>query len=134
MAERIEQITWNGTLLAIILKSGALEEKTSFLTPSEINLQVGTVACPAGQSIARHVHIPLERRLRGTSEVIIVRKGACQAEIFNDHRETVATRRLETGDIVILLSGGHGFQATEDTVFLEIKQGPYIGLEEKERF
>ena len=41
---------------------------------------------------------------------------------------------MEQGDIVILVAGGHGFEMLEDTVLMEIKQGPYTGLKEKERF
>ena len=33
-----------------------------------------------------------------------------------------------------MTGGGHGFCMLEDTVLLEIKQGPYTGLEEKEHF
>jgi hypothetical protein len=35
---------------------------------------------------------------------------------------------------VIFVDGGHGFRILEDTVLLEVKQGPYTGLEEKEFF
>jgi hypothetical protein len=49
-------------------------------------------------------------------------------------KETVATRELREGDILLLVDGGHGFRMLEDTVFVEIKQGPYTGLDEKERF
>ena len=35
---------------------------------------------------------------------------------------------------MLMVGGGHGFRIVEDTVFLEIKQGPYQGQEEKERF
>ena len=33
-----------------------------------------------------------------------------------------------------LVGGGHGFRQLAEAVFLEIKQGPYPGVEEKERF
>jgi len=35
---------------------------------------------------------------------------------------------------MLMVTGGHGFRMLENTVFLEVKQGPYTGLEEKERF
>jgi hypothetical protein len=35
---------------------------------------------------------------------------------------------------MIMVGGGHGFRMTEDTVLLEVKQGPYPGVQEKERF
>ena len=72
--------------------------------------------------------------MRGTSEVLVVKKGRCQVDIYNNLKEPVATRELRQGDILLLVDGGHGFRMLEDTIFVEIKQGPYTGLEEKERF
>jgi hypothetical protein len=33
-----------------------------------------------------------------------------------------------------MVGGGHGFRIKEDTVLLEIKQGPYLGVDDKELF
>jgi hypothetical protein len=41
---------------------------------------------------------------------------------------------LAEGDVMVLVAGGHEFRMREDTVLLEIKQGPYPGVAEKERF
>lgn len=39
------------------------------------------------------------------------------------------------GDLIVLLSGGHGFEILEDTKFFEVKQGPFIGTDnDKEKF
>jgi len=95
---------------------------------------VGFVVYPRGGEIQRHVHRPLERHLIGTSEVIVVRQGRCEIDIFNNQRQLVATEQLREGDILLMVDGGHGFRMLEDTVFLEIKQGPYTGLDDKERF
>ena len=132
--EHFEQITCNGKLLACIIRAEINPEKTTFLTPSEFNLQVGFVVYPVGGEIARHIHRPLERHIVGTSEVLVVKKGQCQIDIYNDARELVATRELRAGDLLLLVDGGHGFRMLEDTIFLEVKQGPYIGLDEKEQF
>ena len=72
--------------------------------------------------------------IRGTSEVLIVRRGRCEVDIYNDERQIVATRELRLGDVMIMVGGGHGFRMLEDTVLLEVKQGPYTGVDEKERF
>ncbi|GAB6265210.1 MAG: hypothetical protein STSR0001_06550 [Methanothrix sp.] len=55
-------------------------------------------------------------------------------DFYNEHHDPVASRELKTGDILILAGGGHGFRMLEDTVFIEIKQGPYAGQDDKERF
>ncbi len=132
--EPVENISWKGKPLAYIIRAEMEPEKTTFLTPSELNFQLGFVVYPAGGEIARHLHRPLERHIVGTSEVLVVKAGRCQIDIYNDGRELVATRELRKGDVMLMVGGGHGFRLLEDTVFLEIKQGPYTGLDEKERF
>jgi quercetin dioxygenase-like cupin family protein len=97
-------------------------------------MQVGFVVYKSGGEVARHTHRSFERHIAGTTEVLIVKSGRCEMDVFNDERQLVATRELRTGDVLLLLGGGHGFRMVEDTVLLEIKQGPYVGLDEKERF
>jgi uncharacterized protein YjlB len=80
------------------------------------------------------VQLSLERHIVGTPEVLVVRRGRCEADIYNEEQQLVATRELREGDILILVCGGHGFRMLEDTVLLEVKQGPYAGLKEKEHF
>ena len=70
----------------------------------------------------------------GTSEVLIVREGRCKLDVYDVDQALVATRELLPGDIMIMVGGGHGFRIREDTVLMEIKQGPYPGVAEKERF
>ena len=109
-------------------------QKTTFLTPPEFKQQVGFVVYPADGRIVPHLHLPLERHLVGTSEVLIIKRGRCLLDVYNDDKELVVTRELRAGDIMLMVGGGHGFRMLEDTVFLEIKQGPYLDREEKERF
>jgi mannose-6-phosphate isomerase-like protein (cupin superfamily) len=124
----------DGQVLAYFIRAGAMPEQTRFMTPSDCNLQVGQVVYPAGGEIARHVHLPVERHVVGTTEVLLVQQGRCEVDVFTDDRQLVTTRAMSVGDIVVAVGGGHGFRATEDLVLLEIKQGPYPGGAEKERF
>ncbi|MGB0386635.1 MAG: hypothetical protein ACPGWR_17635 [Ardenticatenaceae bacterium] len=130
----MEWVVDDGTPLVLIVRAGCLPNKTTFLTPPEFKQQVGFVVYPEGGVIRRHVHRPLERHLIGTSEVLVVQSGRCEIDIYNDERELVATRELRPGDVMLMVGGGHGFRMLEDTVLLEIKQGPYTGLDEKELF
>jgi hypothetical protein len=66
--------------------------------------------------------------------VLFVRRGLCEVDIYNNERELVSTEQLREGDILLMVDGGHGFRMLQDTVFLEIKQGPYMGMDDKERF
>jgi hypothetical protein len=129
-----EQIAWMGRPLAYIIRRELTPVATTFLTPSDFTQQLGFVVYPAGGEIKPHLHRSIERTVRGTSEVLVVKKGRCEVDIYNNAKEAVATRELREGDILLLVDGGHGFHMLEDTVFVEIKQGPYTGLDEKERF
>lgn len=130
----IERIFWHDTPLAYIIRGEVIVTATTFLTPPEFKQQVGFVVYPAGGEIKRHVHRSLERHIVGTSEVLIVRRGRCEVDIYSDARELVTTRELRAGDVMLMVGGGHGFRMLEDTVFLEVKQGPYLGVDDKERF
>ena len=130
----VEKIMWGDVPLAYIIRGDLMPSRTTFLTPPQFKQQVGFVVYPARGEIQRHVHRPLSRHLIGTSEVLIVRRGRCEIDIYNDDRELVATRELREGDVMLMVGGGHGFHMLEDTVFLEVKQGPYTGQDEKERF
>jgi len=133
-SELLEHISSNNETLAYIIRAELMFPATTFVTPPEFQQQVGFIVYAAGSEIARHEHLPLERRIVGTSEVLIVRQGRCQIDIYDNRRDLVATRELHRGDIVLMVNGGHGFRLLEDTVLLEIKQGPYVGLKEKEHF
>ena len=131
----IETVTApDGQVLAYFIQASVLPDETRFLTPSDCNLQVGQVVYPAGGEIARHMHLPLERHIVGTTEVLMVQRGRCVVDVYGEDRRIVATRELSVGDILIAVGGGHCFRVLEDTVLLEIKQGPYPGGAEKERF
>ena len=132
---KVETIAVEGVTLAYVARGGAAPSNTSFLTPDECNLQVGHVVYPANTEIARHMHLPIERHIVGTTEILMVERGRCEVDVYSDDRRVVATRELQKGDILIAVGGGHGFRVLEDTVLLEIKQGPYPGLgADKERF
>jgi hypothetical protein len=130
----LDAVRSGDALLCYIVRSDSLPAATEFVTPPNATLQVGHIVHPRGHEIARHTHRPQERLVRGTAEVLLVQRGRCEMDVYDDSRHLVATRVLRAGDIVILLNCGHGFRMLEDTVLLEIKQGPYAGLGEKEHF
>jgi shikimate kinase len=66
--------------------------------------------------------------------VLVVQRGRMLIDLYDGDKNLVATREMSVGDVVALVSGGHGFRLIEDTVLLEVKQGPYSGVQEKDRF
>jgi hypothetical protein len=130
----VELITSAGRPLAYVIHAGYRPVETTFPTSPELSLQVGFVVYPAGGEVAPHRHRPVERSVVGTAEVIVVREGQCALDVYDDDAELVATRELGPGDVMLMVGGGHGFRMLEPTVLLEVKQGPYLGADEKERF
>jgi len=130
----LEIISYMGQPLTYIIRHETAPKSTTFVTPPELKQQVGFIVYPAGGAVKRHVHRKLERKLVGTSEVLYVLKGHALIDVYTDDRQLVATRELFVGDLMLMVSGGHGFRMLEDTTFLEIKQGPYPGIDEKELF
>jgi len=130
----VEVIEADGVALAYIVDSNWQPDRTTFLTPSEASLQMGMIVYGAGEDIPAHVHLPIVREVHGTNECIVVKKGRCRVSIYDSNRNWVAERDLEEGAIILLLGGGHGFHLYEDTVLFEVKQGPYAGDKDKERF
>ena len=132
--EPFEEVSAGGQTLALIIRAELAPPETTFLTSPDLNMQLGFVVYPAGGAVERHSHVPLERRIVGTSEVLVVRRGRCEMDVYDDERRLVSTHELRQGDVILMVGGGHGFRMLEDTTLLEVKQGPYTGLEEKTRF
>jgi quercetin dioxygenase-like cupin family protein len=124
----------SGQQLAYIVRAAWRPTATEFVTPDTFSLQMGMIVYSKGKEIPAHMHLPIVREVHGTNEVVSVRSGDCEVDLYDDQRVFVASRRLTQGDIVLLLGGGHGFRMNEDTVLFEVKQGPYAGGRDKERF
>jgi hypothetical protein len=57
-----------------------------------------------------------------------------RVDFYSDTQEYLRSTVLETGDVILLAFGGHGFEMLEPTEMIEIKQGPYAGDMDKTRF
>jgi quercetin dioxygenase-like cupin family protein len=132
--KHIEWIKDGDELLALVVRDSYKPTRTEFLTPDDFKQQIGFIVYKSGGVIDPHDHKPSQRTIVGTSEVLLVKEGKLEAHIFSKQRIFVDKIILGPGDILLLLAGGHGFKMLEDTTLIEIKQGPYLGLEDKERF
>ena len=133
-APLVEHIQWEGQHIATGIRRDFLPTKTTFVTPDSYYQQAGFVVYKEGGEVPRHTHLPLQRHLVGTPETLLIRKGIVEADLYAMDKSFLRTVTLHEGDIILLVSGGHCFRFTEDSVLFEIKQGPYTGLKEKEMF
>jgi hypothetical protein len=132
--EKVEVISHEKSLLAIILRRDFKKPGVHFFTPGEFSQQLGYMNYPAGKTIEPHVHNPVSRQVIFTREVLLIRTGKLRVDFYNDAREYLESRVLEAGDTILLIAGGHGFEVLEAVEMIEVKQGPYVGDADKTRF
>ena len=123
-----------GTLLAMVVSNSSFGPGVHFVTPNELQQQVAVMKRPAGEKILAHTHLPVPRSVKGTQEVLIILDGSIRADIYDDNRDFVQSETLTGGDVIVLVSGGHGFTIVDDCEFIEVKQGPYVPGKDKEVF
>lgn len=130
----IENILNQDQLLAIIVSNKFDQPGIHFFTPSELSQQLAYMHHPTGKIIAPHVHNPVIREVTYTQEVLFIKKGKLRVDFYNNHQQYLESRILEAGDVILLVTGGHGFEVLEEIEMIEVKQGPYVGEQDKTRF
>jgi len=118
----------------LIVKSAYISNEIDFLTPDTFGQQVAYMNRPKGEVIQAHIHEPISRTLIGTQEVLYIRKGRIRVDFYESDRTYVSSMILESGDLMLLSTGGHGFEVLEDIDMIEIKQGPFAEGRDKTRF
>jgi len=130
----IQHVTSKDRILAIILRNSFQEPGIHFITPDDFSQQLAYMKHPAGKIIEPHVHNQVQRDVFYTQEVLFLKKGRLRVDFYNESRDYQESTILLAGDTLLLASGGHGFEALEEIEMIEVKQGPYLGEQDKTRF
>lgn len=130
----VENIKNNGQLLSVIIKNNYRKPGIHFFTSPDLSQQLAYMNHPAGKIIQPHVHNPVPREVHYTQEVLFIRKGKLRVDFYDDSQNYITSRILEAGDVILLATGGHGFEVLEEIEMIEVKQGPYAGDNDKTRF
>lgn len=118
---------------AIIIPNNYSFENDSikFLTNWDSSQQIGVMHRISGDSIKPHKHNSIQRVITRTQEVLIIKSGRCKISIFDTEDIFITDVLASAGDIIFLAMGGHGIHVIEDVSIIEIKQGPYLGQDDK---
>ena len=130
----LQEIRFNNQLLAIIISNKYSEPGIHFFTPDDFSQQLAFMKHQVGKIIQPHVHNPVQREVHFTKEALFIRKGKIRIDFYTDQQNYIESHILETGDVILLSEGGHGFEILEETEMIEVKQGPYAGDKDKTRF
>ncbi|MFR3205575.1 MAG: hypothetical protein ACLTOO_08290 [Oscillospiraceae bacterium] len=134
MMGQVEEVKKKNRLLAMIIRNDYQCEGVDFITPSEYSQQVAYMHHPTGKIIDAHVHNLVHRNVVLTQEVLIIKKGILRVDFYDEYEDYLESRNLYAGDIILLVSGGHGFKVIDEVEMIEVKQGPYSGDQDKKRF
>lgn len=125
----IERVEAEGQLVALVLRHCVERDGAYFVTPPENALQLGVLRHKQGTEIGAHVHIDTVRIIESVQEVLHILYGKVQVDFYSKAGARLESRILNSGDTILLTSGGHGFKILEDSKIIEVKQGPYHGVE-----
>lgn len=134
MKSIIERVIDEEKELAIIIRNDYHQKGIHFLTEGDYSQQLAYMHHPKGKIIDAHVHNHEERSIVLTQEVLIIKKGVLRVDFYKEDYSYLKSTLLQAGDIILLASGGHGFEVIEEVEMVEIKQGPYLGERDKTRF
>jgi len=139
MAKKIEtqglEYLYNNTeLYAIIVRDSYRNSSISFFTPADFSQQLGYLPHRRGAVIEPHEHKINTRIVNFTQEVLVIKEGRVKVNFYDNNRLYVFSEELDRGDVILLCGGGHGFEILEESVMIEIKQGPFNGPDDKEKF
>ncbi len=124
----------NMELAALIIRTSFTRDGIEFFTPNDFSQQLGYMNRPKGYEIEPHMHILHERKVTMTQEVLLIKSGKVKINFYDLDKTPLESKVLETGDVILLANGGHGFEMLEATEMIEVKQGPYMGDQDKQRF
>jgi mannose-6-phosphate isomerase-like protein (cupin superfamily) len=106
----------------------------NFVTTDDMTQQLGFLSHPKDKEIPPHVHLEFKREIYTTQEVLIIKKGKIQVDLYTPNQTYVESKTLYEGDVIVLVHGGHGFKCLSDVEMIEVKQGPYVNNNDKVRF
>lgn len=133
LKSNVETIKVSEQIIAIIIYREFNKDGVEFFTPTEFSQQLGYMKHERGHKIQEHTHALQAREVKYTQETLFIRSGRVRVDFYTLDKLYLISRELKTGDVVLLASGGHGFEFLEKTEMIEVKQGPHRE-EDKVRF
>ena len=132
--DNVITIEKDGAQLGAIVCSTYHNNGIGFFSNDNDGLQLGYMNRPDNYIIAPHTHNKIKREVFFTEEILFIRSGMVRVDFYDDRQQYVESHIVRGGDIVILKAGGHGFKVLERADIFEVKQGPYLGAQDKVRF
>ena len=114
---------------ASVLRPLLVPEGLSFFTSDEKFIQVGTWNYKKNRVLDLHYHLEFPRISYKTNESVFVVKGKILCKLFRENGEFLKEVTINENEMITQFNGAHEYTILEDSIAIEIKNGPYFGPE-----
>ena len=131
----IENIFYKKKQFALIVRKNFRKlNGIKFFTKENDTQQFGYMRHKKKHIIMPHKHNKRLTKILKTTEVIILLKGILRVDFYTEKKKYLFSKKINAGDIIMLVNGGHGFKVLKDVEMIEVKQGPYKLSKDKVKF
>lgn len=127
--EIIEKIYSEDLHVASIVRPELSEKGLTFLTEDENFIQVGVWNYEKGKILDLHYHKDFSREATRTGEAVCVIRGSLVCNLYTKEGDFLVEIPVKESEVIIQYYGAHEYIIEEDSVIIEIKNGPYFGPE-----
>jgi cupin fold WbuC family metalloprotein len=125
----MKKILFNNEVISILVDLQDAKEGLDFFSTDNDFIQVGSWNYKKGKVLPLHFHNKFERTSERTAECVFVLSGKVECKLYSEEGEFIETVLIESGQLIIQLSQAHEYTILEDSIVLEVKNGPYFGPE-----
>ena len=126
---KVKEITFENQLYAFVCSLNDASEGLKFLSDDSDFIQLGTWNYEKNFSTVPHYHLEHDKPSNLTQEVVLVHKGSVKCRLFTKEGNYVDEVDINEGELIVQIYGVHEYIMNEDSIVLEIKNGPYFGPE-----
>ena len=126
---KIKEISFENQLYAFVCSLNDVSKGLEFLSDDSDFIQLGTWNYEKNFSTVPHYHLEHDKSSNLTQEVVLVHKGSVKCRLFTKEGIYVDEVDINEGELIVQIYGVHEYIMNEDSIVLEIKNGPYYGPE-----
>jgi hypothetical protein len=124
-----KDIFYGDTLIATVVNPKKSKIGLTFLTKDNDFIQLGIWNYKKGKHLKAHYHNWFKRESYRTSEFVYVVKGKVLCNFYTEAGEFIDSIIIKKDQGIIMHCLGHEYKILKNSIILESKNGPYLGVE-----
>jgi hypothetical protein len=124
-----EDFVFEDIVYATLIKTKDAPKGLTFPSSDEENIQVGVWNYEKGKILDLHYHKDFSREATRTGEAVCVIRGSLVCNLYTKEGDFLVEIPVKESEVIIQYYGAHEYIIEEDSVIIEIKNGPYFGPE-----